>query len=1050
MDDQEREGFSSERRYANRSNQQIDEILEEGYDSYTRNLDQRLSTLARRQTRLLDQLYDEIEKNEKERIKQSFNDRQDEMRKSLADWRENYKAIRKDLTLSDRFAADVFYWNRRRNLRDLEREARYRFSDIADDAKDAAEDINDSFSTLSDSLRDWGNALNLNRLANGLEEVTDSSREIRIEIQKHLALTDEQWQDMKQNAIDFSKETDYAISNLEFLSNARDLVVNLGFNDADLAMQYAQFTAKLEQMTGKTSEDMESFIYTTLRDGFAGAEDVRQVYSQIMALEQDPELWGGVDDWVNMMNENNDLIYKIARGDHDAYMNLLNQTQAMYASTNMNQLNGVDELMTSILNGSYSDMGNSQYWLQLGATQISSMASSGDLEGAYELLINNLHNQLSDVYNRSGGSIMALNEWIQNLGISDLGIDDQTLTDLAMNDNLVNEAMDTYNYAMSRIEDQIESDNKFIDTWDPEVTWSERLANRWKSSWIGDKLDTIFDNIDMTFGEVLTYAGATAQVLSFFKGGKGAGLLGGLGKLFGGANTAAGASATSGLGASGGAGFLSSLSNFFTAGFGGAGANTAAGQLGMNILGFGAEGGMATLGTGGAMSAGLLTTAATGIGGLAMMGIDAYHGVENSEEWLGSDSLGAKIASGAGAALGGTGPGWFDGGSLGDTALNTAGGAGKGALIGAAIGSIVPGLGTAIGAAVGAGVGAVGAAIGGEKISQAIDWVGEKANDMWNGVKDFGVDAFNTVVGGADLLMDGLFEDLGLDWTDFKDSVSQGFSDMIDWASSTWSDIKQGAADLWDGVTDWASGAWEDVKTAASDTWEDIKTTGQAAADAIAEAYDNSIIKKGIDGVGDLLNGAWNGLTGMLNGARAHGEEITGISGSHELGLREVPYDGYIAELHEGEAVLTKAQANDWRQNSYDQVEDANDQQSDWISRLGDYWDQSYLGSFVNEKLLPAVAKWAPSDKTETFSAGDTIIINNQVTETEPEEFADDDEASNDDVIKALKEVSKDIQKAIAKTSQAYAQSQQDMQRTMSNVLSSRRSSTAFSLIAGR
>jgi hypothetical protein len=37
-------------------------------------------------------------------------------------------------------------------------------------------------------------------------------------------------------------------------------------------------------------------------------------------------------------------------------------------------------------------------------------------------------------------------------------------------------------------------------------------------------------------------------------------------------------------------------------------------------------------------------------------------------------------------------------------------------------------------------------------------------------------------------------------------------------------------------------------------------------------------------------------------------------AGSHATGLSVVPYDGYIAELHEGEAVLTKAQAQLWRQ----------------------------------------------------------------------------------------------------------------------------------------
>ena len=35
--------------------------------------------------------------------------------------------------------------------------------------------------------------------------------------------------------------------------------------------------------------------------------------------------------------------------------------------------------------------------------------------------------------------------------------------------------------------------------------------------------------------------------------------------------------------------------------------------------------------------------------------------------------------------------------------------------------------------------------------------------------------------------------------------------------------------------------------------------------------------------------------------------------GSHRNGLNEVPYDGYIAELHKGEMVLTQAEAKRYK-----------------------------------------------------------------------------------------------------------------------------------------
>ena len=39
-------------------------------------------------------------------------------------------------------------------------------------------------------------------------------------------------------------------------------------------------------------------------------------------------------------------------------------------------------------------------------------------------------------------------------------------------------------------------------------------------------------------------------------------------------------------------------------------------------------------------------------------------------------------------------------------------------------------------------------------------------------------------------------------------------------------------------------------------------------------------------------------------------------NGSHAGGLDYVPYNGYIAELHRGETVLTRAEADEWRKGN--------------------------------------------------------------------------------------------------------------------------------------
>lgn len=66
--------------------------------------------------------------------------------------------------------------------------------------------------------------------------------------------------------------------------------------------------------------------------------------------------------------------------------------------------------------------------------------------------------------------------------------------------------------------------------------------------------------------------------------------------------------------------------------------------------------------------------------------------------------------------------------------------------------------------------------------------------------------------------------------------------------------------------------------------------------------------------VGISIQGAAAGAAqgGLIPHKQMHG----GLSGSFAKGLDYVPYDGFIAELHEGEMILTKAQANTVRKGS--------------------------------------------------------------------------------------------------------------------------------------
>lgn len=177
------------------------------------------------------------------------------------------------------------------------------------------------------------------------------------------------------------------------------------------------------------------------------------------------------------------------------------------------------------------------------------------------------------------------------------------------------------------------------------------------------------------------------------------------------------------------------------------------------------------------------------------MGMDAYSGVGKAKEWTGSDSTGKKVASGVGAALGGTGNGVLGDESAGKKALDVGSGALKGAGIGAAIGSVIPAAGTAVGGAVGAGVGAAGAAIGGSNIAKGLSKAGgaikgfftetipEKFGEFKEGAEGFFAESVQPAVNSAKEKVAGFFtETVPEKFGEFKDGLESLFTEQIPYA----------------------------------------------------------------------------------------------------------------------------------------------------------------------------------------------------------------------------------------------------------------------------
>ena len=132
----------------------------------------------------------------------------------------------------------------------------------------------------------------------------------------------------------------------------------------------------------------------------------------------------------------------------------------------------------------------------------------------------------------------------------------------------------------------------------------------------------------------------------------------------------------------------------------------------------------------------------------------------------------------------------------------------------------------------------------------------------------------------------------------------------------------------------------EDALNAAKDTQKEIDATEQQIA--ITEAAVNAAMEDSFNGAASGVQSGGQAVAGALEGAAGAISSIkipSSIGGGEGSGTGEatgmdyVPYDGFRAELHRGEAVLTKGE-NIARRNGYDYLEMASAMEDALIAAL--------------------------------------------------------------------------------------------------------------------
>lgn len=164
--------------------------------------------------------------------------------------------------------------------------------------------------------------------------------------------------------------------------------------------------------------------------------------------------------------------------------------------------------------------------------------------------------------------------------------------------------------------------------------------------------------------------------------------------------------------------------------------------------------------------------------------------------------------------------------------------------------------------------------------SRNIDGIGEFASKFSDGTTQ----SANYLASFANLSDEQLkivMEKMG-EVSDNTDTIASAIADMNAECDPEWQKFKK--------AVDEAIASLNQSEAARSSAYE----TGRAAASGLNSAY--PIYKSAVDRYNRLVIGGFTRFGG-------------GISGSHANGLAYVPYDGYLAELHKGERVLTAKEA---------------------------------------------------------------------------------------------------------------------------------------------
>lgn len=219
-------------------------------------------------------------------------------------------------------------------------------------------------------------------------------------------------------------------------------------------------------------------------------------------------------------------------------------------------------------------------------------------------------------------------------------------------------------------------------------------------------------------------------------------------------------------------------------------------------------------------------------------------------------------------------------------------------------------------------------------IEDIIQWFAQLPSRIWEwltgvvtNVINWGVEMYNNAVLAASNFVNGAIEWISQLPSRIWEWLTSTVSNVISWGANMVSQARSVATNFVNSfisfITNLPSKVWGiiqqipskvlaiggQLKQAGKDIfkklWDGIKSIGESILGWVSDFAGK---------IGSFVSGIIDGFKNVVSGANDAKSAAKSVNGSHANGLDYVPYNGYVAELHEGERVLTKQQNREYNE----------------------------------------------------------------------------------------------------------------------------------------